>query len=126
MPAQVPATRNGRQTRGWERSFFSRIHDGSWTFTFAWSGRPKPPEESPLEHALRFDGPHVPGQLRGALGVGLQGAGNKILIAIPNDGLIERAALAKRAAAISKEKCFRFDLGDLITAGYHGAEPPAT
>ena len=56
----------------------------------------------------------------------LQGAGNKILIAMPNDGLIGRAELAKRAAAISKEKHFRFDLGELITAGYHGAEPPVT
>ena len=56
----------------------------------------------------------------------LQGAGNKILIAMPNDGLPGRAELAKRAAAISKEKHFRFDLGELITAGYHGAEPPVT
>ena len=56
----------------------------------------------------------------------LQGAGNKILIAMPNDGLIGRAELAKRATTISKDKHFRFDLGELVTAGYHGAEPPAT
>ncbi len=56
----------------------------------------------------------------------LQGAGNKILIAMPNDGLIERTELAKRATAISKDKHFRFDLGALVTAGYHGTEPLAT
>ena len=55
--------------------------------------------------------------------VEVRGAGNEIVVALPREKRIERDDLAQRAAKISKEKQFRFDLGDLVTQGYrHEAE----
>jgi spermidine synthase len=55
--------------------------------------------------------------------VEVRGAGNEIVVALPREKRIERDDLAQRAARISKEKQFRFDLGDLVTQGYrHEAE----
>ena len=48
----------------------------------------------------------------------VQGAGNKILIALPRKQPINRDDLARRATRISKEKHFRFDMGELVVYGY--------
>lgn len=50
--------------------------------------------------------------------VDVRDAGNKILIALPRKQPIRRAELARRARAVSKQKHFRFDMGDLVTYGY--------
>ncbi len=50
--------------------------------------------------------------------VDVRDAGNKILIALPRKQPIRRAVLARRARAVSKQKHFRFDMGDLVTYGY--------
>ncbi len=52
----------------------------------------------------------------------VQGAANKILIALPRKLRLTRDELARRAGAISKEKQFRFDLGELVTYGYEYAD----
>ena len=49
-------------------------------------------------------------------------SGNKILIALPRKLRIGREELARRAGAISKEKQFRFDMGELVTYGYQYAD----
>jgi spermidine synthase len=51
----------------------------------------------------------------------VHGTGNKILVALPRKQQIERENLARRAARISSEKRFRFDLGDLVTQGLRRA-----
>jgi len=51
----------------------------------------------------------------------VRGSGNKILIALPRKLRIGREELARRAGAISKEKQFRFDMGELVTYGYQYA-----
>lgn len=48
----------------------------------------------------------------------VQGAGNKVFVAVPRQQRIKRDDLARRARAISKEKQFRFDMGDVVTYGY--------
>ena len=52
----------------------------------------------------------------------VQGAGNKILIALPRRERIRRLDLAARAKRISKEKNFRFDMGDAVLYGYRYAD----
>jgi len=52
----------------------------------------------------------------------VQGAGNKILIALPRRERIGRLDLAARARRISKEKKFRFDMGDAVLYGYRYAD----
>jgi len=52
----------------------------------------------------------------------VEGTGNKILIALPRKERIERDDLARRAARISREKRFRFDMGALVTYGYRHVE----
>jgi len=48
----------------------------------------------------------------------VQGAGNKILIAVPRRFRIGRDELARRAAEIAKQKRLRFEMGELVTYGY--------
>jgi len=52
----------------------------------------------------------------------VQGAGNKILIALPRRLKLAREELARRAGAISKQKLFRFDMAELVTFGYQYAD----
>ena len=52
----------------------------------------------------------------------VQGTGNKILIALPRKERIGRDELARRAGRISKQKRFRFDMGELVTYGYRHVE----
>ncbi len=52
----------------------------------------------------------------------VQGAGNKILIALPRRLRVGREEFARRAGAISKQKQFRFEMADLITYGYRYAD----
>jgi len=49
------------------------------------------------------------------------GSGNKILVAIPRKGKMERAEVARRAREISKREGFRFDMGDVAAYGYNYA-----
>jgi len=51
----------------------------------------------------------------------IEGAGNVILIALPRAERITRTDLSKRAAAISKQHGFRFDLGELVSRGFQAA-----
>ncbi len=48
----------------------------------------------------------------------VRGAGNKILLALPQKRRITRDDLARRAEIISKQKQFRFDMGELVRYGY--------
>jgi spermidine synthase len=48
----------------------------------------------------------------------VEGAGNRILIALPRAERVTREDLSKRAAAISKQHGFRFDLGELVSLGF--------
>jgi hypothetical protein len=50
-----------------------------------------------------------------------EGAGNRILIALPRAQRVSRKDLSKRAAAISKQRGFRFDLGELVSWGFQAA-----
>lgn len=49
-------------------------------------------------------------------------AGNEILIALPRRIRISSEDLSRRAAAVSKQKRFRFDMGELVTYGYNYAD----
>ena len=51
----------------------------------------------------------------------VQGAGNKILLALPRQQRIRPAELARRATRVSKEKQFRFDMGEVVIYGYRYA-----
>jgi spermidine synthase len=51
----------------------------------------------------------------------VRGAGNEILVALPREQRINRDDLARRARTISKEKHFRFDMGEMVTYGYRHA-----
>jgi len=48
----------------------------------------------------------------------VRGAGNRILVGLPRAERLGREELARRAKRISKEKQFRFDLGELVAYGY--------
>ncbi len=52
----------------------------------------------------------------------VRGSGNRILIALPRRLRVAREELARRAGAISKQKQFRFDMGELVTYGYQYAD----
>jgi spermidine synthase len=52
----------------------------------------------------------------------VQSAGNEILLALPRKHEVQRDELAQQARAISKEKAFRFDLGDVVTYGFTHAK----
>lgn len=52
----------------------------------------------------------------------VEGAGNEILIALPRKQRIQRSDLVQRARTISKDKHFRFDMGDLVTYGFRHEE----
>jgi len=52
----------------------------------------------------------------------VEGAGNKILIALPRKQRIQRSDWGQRARTISKDKHFRFDMGDLVTYGFRHEE----
>jgi spermidine synthase len=54
----------------------------------------------------------------------VQGAGNKILVALPRKVSIDRGQLAQRARSISEQQQFGFDLGDLVTYGYRASDQP--
>ena len=45
-------------------------------------------------------------------------AGNRILVGLPHKRRVKRADLARRAAAVSKQRNFPFDLGEIVTYGY--------
>jgi spermidine synthase len=49
-------------------------------------------------------------------------AGNRIFVALPRKEQIERDDLARRAARISKQKRFRFDMGKEVTYGFQYAK----
>jgi spermidine synthase len=51
----------------------------------------------------------------------VQGAGNRILVGLPRTERLSRSELTRRAKRISKERGFRFDLGELVTYGYQFA-----
>ncbi len=53
--------------------------------------------------------------------LGVRGTSNRILIALPSRRSIEPHDLARRAAAISRQKRFPFDMGELVTFGYQYA-----
>jgi len=46
---------------------------------------------------------------------------NMILLALPRTQPVSRSELAERARQISATKQFRFDLGELVDAGFVGA-----
>lgn len=48
----------------------------------------------------------------------VDGTGNRILVASPRKRQMRPGAVARRAAAISKEKRFRFDLGEVAGRGF--------
>jgi spermidine synthase len=48
----------------------------------------------------------------------VRGAGNKILIALPQRLRLAREEFGRRAGVISKHKQFRFDMEELVTYGY--------
>jgi spermidine synthase len=48
----------------------------------------------------------------------LRDAGNRILVALPHKRRVKRADLARRATAISKQRNFPFDMGEIVTYGY--------
>jgi len=50
-----------------------------------------------------------------------QGAGNKILIALPRRQRIQQEELVRRARRISQEEHFRFDMGELVVHGFEYA-----
>ncbi len=50
--------------------------------------------------------------------IDVRGAGNEIFLAMPRKGKIEEEDLARRAAAVSKQRRFPFDLGQIVTYGY--------
>ncbi len=52
----------------------------------------------------------------------LRDAGNEIVIALPRKQRTLRNELMRRAAAISREQQFRFDMGDLVKYGFRGPE----
>jgi spermidine synthase len=58
--------------------------------------------------------------------IDVQGAGNKILIALPREERIEREKLAERAKKIADEKEFPFDMGHVVTYGYQYLEEENT
>jgi spermidine synthase len=51
----------------------------------------------------------------------VEGAGNRILIALPRADRVTRQDLSKRAAAVSKQQGFRFDLGESVSRGFQAA-----
>ena len=51
----------------------------------------------------------------------VQGSENKIFLAMPRQRQIPQDELARRARKISREKGFRYDLGDVVTYGYREA-----
>jgi len=53
--------------------------------------------------------------------VDVQGAGNRILIALPWEGRLRQDDVAQRARRISAEKRFRFDMGDVVLRGFQRA-----
>lgn len=58
--------------------------------------------------------------------IDVQGAGNKILIAVPREERIERDDLARRAKRIGEEKEFPFDMGQVVRYGYQYLEEENT
>ena len=56
----------------------------------------------------------------------VQGAGNKILVALPRPERINQADLARRAKRISIERQFPYDMGDIVIYGYHYANEKDT
>jgi len=52
----------------------------------------------------------------------VRGAGNKILLALPRRERISQDDLARRARAISTDRQFPFDMGDVVTYGYRHPE----
>jgi len=52
--------------------------------------------------------------------VDVPGVGNKILLALPRKQKIEKAHLTRRAAEISRQNHFGFDLGQCVKSGFRG------
>jgi hypothetical protein len=50
--------------------------------------------------------------------VDVQGAGNRILLALPRREEVSREELVRKARRISAEKHFRFDLGESVRHGF--------
>jgi spermidine synthase len=51
----------------------------------------------------------------------VRGVGNKIVLSVPRPLSLTREVFAERAANVSRTKRFRFDLGELVTAGFNHA-----
>jgi spermidine synthase len=58
--------------------------------------------------------------------VDVQGAGNKILLALPKKRQMPPDEVARRARRISKEKKFPFDMGEIAAYGYREPEVDAS
>ncbi len=56
--------------------------------------------------------------------VDVPGGGNKILVALPRRVKLNPEELAQRATEISRQKQWRFDLGDLLRQGLQKSVPP--
>ena len=52
----------------------------------------------------------------------VRGSANRILIALPRKLQLTREELSRRAGAVSKEKKFRFDMGELVAYGYQSVD----
>jgi spermidine synthase len=52
----------------------------------------------------------------------LKGVGNEILLALPRKQQTRRDELMRRARAISQERQFSFDMGEIVKYGFHGPE----
>ena len=54
--------------------------------------------------------------------VDVQGAGNEIVLALPRRLAVTQNDLAARSARISRERRFRFDMGDVVQQGFHSTQ----
>jgi spermidine synthase len=50
------------------------------------------------------------------------GTGNRILVALPRKGPLERDEFARLAREVSVAQRFRFDMGELVDKGFHAAD----
>ena len=51
----------------------------------------------------------------------VEARGNKILIALPRKERLSRNDMARRVKTVSRQQSFPFDMGKLVTYGYHYA-----
>lgn len=50
--------------------------------------------------------------------IDVQGCGNQILLALPRPVRLDRDELARRATRLSRERQFRYDMGEYVTSGF--------